>query len=362
MADRFPRNMLTVPNTPPWSKLNGLRSAASEDQIRHLEAGLGVSLPTDYRQFLCSHDGQTPDGAWVDECRLLTVAEILPTWKELATLDLDFTAKDSGVKSGFRERWIPIANLGRRFIVLDLEPAEGGVTGQVLGLFTDDDDLNWIARSFSDACLRLSAATNDIQKDVTPAAPNPQLSWVKSPETMVRSAGIYVASDRRDDVRQAICGFWRKNGNGQVVPGDALAVPQAAWKSDGLLGNIMLPTLPDAKGQVWTSIYDSAPKRQVLWTWGEDLAKSLHRELGIATFWFNIGPKTRLDTSSDSGSFGSAGVVRGTRNSWKVIFDIVKQLPFPFFTFEEINLYDATVLQQGTTFVLKFDPARLPTF
>jgi cell wall assembly regulator SMI1 len=146
---------------PAWSKIADLCPAGSEQSIVQLEADLQISLPADYREFLASHDGQTEDGEWVELSRLLAVAEIVPFWKELRDLQLNFVPKDSGVKGGFRDGWIPIANIGRHFLALDLDPDEGGQRGQIIGFYADDDDVRWIARSFSDACLTVFSEGDD---------------------------------------------------------------------------------------------------------------------------------------------------------------------------------------------------------
>lgn len=139
LAERFPELLAT------------LNPGASEEAIVASEAALGIRFPDDFRLSVKRHDGQ---GAFR---RLMGVGPLLPlegivvqwqVWKELlddGTFEDDGEPFESmphpGVKPDWwNARWIPITHDGSgNHDCLDLDPADGGSSGQVIEMWHDDD-------------------------------------------------------------------------------------------------------------------------------------------------------------------------------------------------------------------------------
>lgn len=139
--------------------LEELRPPAQADAIAAVEKDLGQKLPDDYKRFLAIHDGQKPNAAMVGTCALLPVAEVPVRHRRLASLmqdaeeEMDPELADPGVRAAaFLPGWVPIgvSARGRDYLCIDLDPAEGGTSGQIIEVSVDFDDRPKIAASFAD--------------------------------------------------------------------------------------------------------------------------------------------------------------------------------------------------------------------
>lgn len=136
--------------------LASLQPPASEEQVAALEAELGVSLPSALRATLLRHDGQEDIDHLYDGERFLGCAGIRGEWRNWKALSLDEDliackgAPGPGVKDDwFNLKWIPFSHDGMGdHLCVDMDPAEGGIVGQVIRVWHDLDDRDVIAPSF----------------------------------------------------------------------------------------------------------------------------------------------------------------------------------------------------------------------
>jgi cell wall assembly regulator SMI1 len=147
---------------------------ASEPKLDKLEAALGVRLPADFRTSYLLHDGQKdgadglfPEGfADLDsEYALLSVSEIWnewSTWTQM-TQQGEFAHNTANPDDGIRADWwnpgwVPVAaNGGGDSLFIDLAPADGGTSGQVILMRHDHAGRQRVASSFAELLDRLAA-------------------------------------------------------------------------------------------------------------------------------------------------------------------------------------------------------------
>jgi cell wall assembly regulator SMI1 len=120
-----------------------LAKGAPEPAVRKLEGVIGAPLPADVRASYRRHDGAEGSDLFPalerDEMgySLMSLSEIPAVWRgqtrHTPAADEEFTA-DPGVRAEYWNRgWIPVAtNGGGDFHFIDLTPAKGGKTGQVV--------------------------------------------------------------------------------------------------------------------------------------------------------------------------------------------------------------------------------------
>lgn len=138
--------------------LSDLNAPASQDGIEKLEKSLKVKLPKEYIEFLKIHDGQNQNSeeGLIDTEELLSSDRILSEWTVWKNLldDGDFKGYEStpekGIKSDWwNPKWIPITHDGSgNFYGIDLDPAQGGKSGQIIRMWHDSDERELIANSF----------------------------------------------------------------------------------------------------------------------------------------------------------------------------------------------------------------------
>ncbi len=132
-----------------------LNPPASKEAIAAAEADLGCVLPDDYKQFLAIHDGQQEASPMVRYGALLRVSELADARRGIFNEEtpIDPESAGPGVRPvSYCERWIPIGRSarGRDFLCIDLDPAPGGVVGQIIEFVVDFDERPLVARSFAD--------------------------------------------------------------------------------------------------------------------------------------------------------------------------------------------------------------------
>lgn len=123
---------------------HALNDPASPEAIDALEAELGLTLPDELRDSLLRHDGTT-DGDWPYGALLGTdgIQAEAKVWRELVedgtfddAADHDASNGQGSVKPGWwNVGWIPLdADGGGNGSVVDTDPGENGVVGQVLDM------------------------------------------------------------------------------------------------------------------------------------------------------------------------------------------------------------------------------------
>ena len=124
-----------------------LAAGASDEAIEAAQQKLGVTFPEEVVAFYRRHDGSDDEPA-IEGRELLSLDSIVGEWKIWKDLldqgtfnDNDHGTPDEGVqKKWWIPEWIPITYDGcGNHHVLDLAPAEGGVYGQILSFWHDDD-------------------------------------------------------------------------------------------------------------------------------------------------------------------------------------------------------------------------------
>ncbi|WP_245983023.1 SMI1/KNR4 family protein [Trinickia fusca] len=144
----------------------GLNGPANADEIATLHALLDVTLPNEFVESLGIHNGQANPGAvFADDDTLLNAREIVAQWsiwrKLVADGDFDDTTSepDPGVKDDwYNLKWIPFTHDGSgNHLCLDLDPAEGGVVGQVIRVWHDDVQRERVAWSFAQWLAQVAA-------------------------------------------------------------------------------------------------------------------------------------------------------------------------------------------------------------
>jgi cell wall assembly regulator SMI1 len=123
--------------------LDALRAPASAEAVDAAQRVMGVELPADYRAWLLAHDG-AEHGLFSEE--VLSIAGVVSTWRlfgELFADDHDASVEaDPGVRPvWWHSKWIPITSDGAgNHLCLDLEPAPGGVAGQLVRFWHDSGE------------------------------------------------------------------------------------------------------------------------------------------------------------------------------------------------------------------------------
>jgi len=141
--------------------LASFRPGATGSALRAAEAHLGVTLPADYRKWLTLHDGLEPRGLALPDLPL-PLAGVLRVHDSLGVDEVpdDDVDADAGVRPVPRSaKWIPITdNPAGDHICLDLDPAPGGRSGQVICYWSGTLERTHEAASFTDWLVAQRAA------------------------------------------------------------------------------------------------------------------------------------------------------------------------------------------------------------
>ena len=147
--------LLSTPESIP----GGLKPGADGDEIVILEGALGVKLPDELIASLKTHNGQANQhGVCFFDETLLDVKGILSEWTCWRNLVVEGVFEgvtsdpDSGVKDDwYNLKWVPLTKDGMgNSVCLDLDPAPGGVCGQVIRVWHDDDRRERVAASYGE--------------------------------------------------------------------------------------------------------------------------------------------------------------------------------------------------------------------
>lgn len=126
--------------------LKDLCPPATDEEIRNLETRLGVSLPSDFLEFLKIHNGQKGSaGGLFDNSEFLSTTAIIEQWKVWKDLldSGDFNGYKSEPEAGVRDdwwnsKWIPFTHNGSGdHYCLDLAPSAVGQEGQIITMWHD---------------------------------------------------------------------------------------------------------------------------------------------------------------------------------------------------------------------------------
>ncbi|RQQ21957.1 molybdenum cofactor biosynthesis protein MoaA [Burkholderia stagnalis] len=140
------------------------RGPASDEDLRALEAGLGVALPEAWRESLRLHDGQEAGRTepFAGET-LLSARQILAQWSiwhELVARG-DLADCEGEPEPGIRGdwynlKWIPLTHNGSGdHLCIDLDPDEGGRIGQVIRVWHDSPEREHVAESVGEWLARV---------------------------------------------------------------------------------------------------------------------------------------------------------------------------------------------------------------
>ncbi|OOH78163.1 molybdenum cofactor biosynthesis protein MoeA [Pseudomonas koreensis] len=138
--------------------LADLNPPATSKALQRLQSELGVSLPEDFINALRGHDGQEGIsepllGAyqWLSSARILDAWAFWKKQSESAGFDNSGAEPDPGVQDDWWNiGWIPFASNGSGdYLCLDLVPAAGGRSGQVISVWHDDGARCVVSESFS---------------------------------------------------------------------------------------------------------------------------------------------------------------------------------------------------------------------
>jgi cell wall assembly regulator SMI1 len=136
--------------------LGVLGSPALAEDVAHVEERLGMKLPDELRAWLAKHDGQrSSTGPF--EWPLETLVQAMSTKTMLDGMipefdgyELPIRADDGVLARWWHDRWFPIAGDGAgNHLSIDLDPAPGGIVGQVIEYRHDDGARPLVAPSLS---------------------------------------------------------------------------------------------------------------------------------------------------------------------------------------------------------------------
>ncbi len=136
--------------------LDQFNPPAPPEAVVAAERAMNVTLPEDYKAFLALHNGQSEFAAMVGMGALLPVEELAETHANLFgedDMEVDPALVGAGVRAvDLSKGWVPITKSarGRDFLCLDLDPAPGGVRGQIIEYIADDSARPLVAKSFAD--------------------------------------------------------------------------------------------------------------------------------------------------------------------------------------------------------------------
>lgn len=118
---------------------------ASEQDLRRAEQALRVELPETFKDLYRVHDGERGYVGLLGGRELLSIERILDEWNVWKGLldGGDFVGIESQPEGPIRRdwwnpRWIPISHNGAGdHLCLDLDPASGGIRGQIIEFWHD---------------------------------------------------------------------------------------------------------------------------------------------------------------------------------------------------------------------------------
>lgn len=138
---------------------NPFQNGANSEELNKLEEKLHVQLPEDFKSFYKLCNGQNEDAPYITPLgELLSldgIASQWETWKNLVGKNVFqdyFSEPDEGIKNDwYNLKWIPFTYDGSgNHLCIDLDPADGGNAGQVITMWHDSPEREWIVGSFTE--------------------------------------------------------------------------------------------------------------------------------------------------------------------------------------------------------------------
>lgn len=156
--------------------LDSLQPGATEEEIAETEKYLGVQLPEEIKESYRIHNGQYENKliGFIEGRDFLSLNRIKSewnVWKELVDGG-DFEG-NQGEPSGpvkpdwYNIKWIPITYNGSGdHHCIDLDPAEGGNTGQIIEMWHDEATRTVVSKSFKDWLEQFANALEEGEYEV----------------------------------------------------------------------------------------------------------------------------------------------------------------------------------------------------
>ena len=134
--------------------LSDLLSGASEAEIASLETQMEVLLPDDFKTSALIHNGQDGRFRLVGPWELIPIDGIAPEAEQMNGIfknseNFEIETRGAVKPNQWNDAWIPFAADGAgNLLCLDLDPDEGGKTGQVILWASDPPYVEVIAPSY----------------------------------------------------------------------------------------------------------------------------------------------------------------------------------------------------------------------
>lgn len=144
--------------------LADLNPPATDAQVRELEKVVGRALPADLVSLLKQHNGQGGIADYLfGDYEFLSSARMLDAWafwkkqNDAGRFDQEEVTPETGVTSNWwSDSWVPFAyNHSGDYLCVDLGPAVGGVSGQVVSVWHDDGARKVKAESITEFMVQL---------------------------------------------------------------------------------------------------------------------------------------------------------------------------------------------------------------
>ncbi|MCM3628428.1 SMI1/KNR4 family protein [Paenibacillus glycanilyticus] len=138
--------------------LTDLHPGASESEISHLEEAVGFELPSELKESLRIHNGQSGDSQWlIAGWELLSTERILEEWQVWKDLydsgsfeDWAIEAQDGVANVWWQPAWLPLTYDGSgNHHCIDLSPAHGGSRGQIITMWHDSGERDIAAINYT---------------------------------------------------------------------------------------------------------------------------------------------------------------------------------------------------------------------
>lgn len=136
-----------------------LNPPATKEELRKTGEVMGVTLPSELRDFYLLHNGEKSEGPGLFfGLRFLSLTEMLEEWRIWADLEEEYAEEGDHysvpakwIKERYINRyWVPISkDGGGNNLGIDLDPDENGVRGQVINFGRDEHVKYVIARNFN---------------------------------------------------------------------------------------------------------------------------------------------------------------------------------------------------------------------
>ncbi|SFF45724.1 Cell wall assembly regulator SMI1 [Paenibacillus algorifonticola] len=129
---------------------------AAEEEIHRLERTLQVALPTAFRDYLSTMNGQHDQVPFIGYNYFLSIPDIIGTWSMMNQLfedeeQVDWVNEDRIKPVIWSNKWIPFTDFeASSRLILDLDPGKNGIPGQIFKYMPGMSYQDVIANSFEE--------------------------------------------------------------------------------------------------------------------------------------------------------------------------------------------------------------------